>query len=1069
MQSLKIISAGAGSGKTYRLTNEMATLLSTGGDGSTPINAKGIYATTFTTKSAAELQERVRLKLLEEGMVAQAEELSQAMIGTVHSLGMRMMQRFAFEAGVSPDVRVMSEQEAEQIFANSLSSVYANDIVEEMEAIADRMGFYKTEFNKVNWKDFVKNITEIARSNDLSLEVLEKSKEYSLSTFWALLPQETEINAKEFHQRLVRLGKETISLVEDGKDTTIKTKDATDELRQILRQIDNHGQIKWYEWAKLCKLTPGAKSKELFEPINEAAALHIRLPQFKSDIEVMTNHLFNLAKAALASYAEYKRLRGFIDYTDMEVAMLRLMDDPEVREVLADELELLLVDEFQDTSPIQLQIFLKMTSLAKKSIWVGDPKQSIYGFRGAEPALMNALLEVCEKEALTHSWRSRESLVNTVNAIFVKAFPDYSKEMVALAVPEKKKGSSEHPGQSEALRYWHFEEEGKSKVNKGWLQKAVTFQLAKLLKSPYLFTPKDGISPVPLKGGDVAILCRSNKSCEEMAEALSMAGLEAATARAGLMETREAKLLTACIKYIASYEDNLSIAEILYLVGGHTLDGIVRHRLEFLKSKTDNKRGQWAKEEPFIQALELLKRKTSELSPYEVVSLVMEELDLRRIASSWSSPKRRIANLDLFRKLVKEYEEACMQLNKASTLSGFLVWLDLLSKKGKDEQAVAVDQNTIRVLTYHKSKGLEWPLVICMDLDNKLRSDVFGPNIVRTTEEVNLEAPLEGRLIRCWLNPYADQKGKMPLIEAIEQSDASKEAHIEALREEARLMYVGLTRARDYLVLPNADGLKTGWLNRVFHGDESKPTLMEDTNEALWLWEGEPQHIAFERFAWPLAFEQNLPQRASIVMPQAGDGYAIHVPLVIDTKREKSEVSPLKWKTGSMTNYGDEFDFGLMPEYEGMDLLCALLGVDFNKLSQEAQRDRLGRLMSRFESEAFFTKEMLWEYWEGFQKELKRQFSPSFIEFQKEVSGLIEGRKFELTLDYLLETQAGLIGILNHPSKELSAKLRLRAADWAKSLGLAAHFLQEQGGLATMPRIFVHFPGNRALIEIEQA
>ena len=89
--SLKIISAGAGSGKTYRLTSEMVALLQSG-----EVRASGIIATTFTRKAAAELQERVRVKLLEEGLSTQADELTNALIGTVHGLGVKLFEALCF-------------------------------------------------------------------------------------------------------------------------------------------------------------------------------------------------------------------------------------------------------------------------------------------------------------------------------------------------------------------------------------------------------------------------------------------------------------------------------------------------------------------------------------------------------------------------------------------------------------------------------------------------------------------------------------------------------------------------------------------------------------------------------------------------------------------------------------------------------------------------------------------------------------------------------------------------------------------------------------------------------------
>ena len=90
--NIEVLSAGAGSGKTYTLTQRMVTLLQNG------VRPAGIMATTFTKKAAAELQERVRVRLLEAGMNEAANELGEALIGTVHGIGTRLLQRFAFEA-----------------------------------------------------------------------------------------------------------------------------------------------------------------------------------------------------------------------------------------------------------------------------------------------------------------------------------------------------------------------------------------------------------------------------------------------------------------------------------------------------------------------------------------------------------------------------------------------------------------------------------------------------------------------------------------------------------------------------------------------------------------------------------------------------------------------------------------------------------------------------------------------------------------------------------------------------------------------------------------------------------
>ena len=103
----------------------------------------------------------------------------------------------------------------------------------------------------------------------------------------------------------------------------------------------------------------------------------------------------------------------------------------------------IMVDEFQDTSPIQLALFLKLNEFSQKgSVWVGDPKQAIYGFRGTDPELMEAVAvakEIEPPQTLEFSWRSKENLVNFSNEIFKKAFSKTPENEVVLGIPDERK------------------------------------------------------------------------------------------------------------------------------------------------------------------------------------------------------------------------------------------------------------------------------------------------------------------------------------------------------------------------------------------------------------------------------------------------------------------------------------------------------------------------------------------------------------------------------------------------------------------------------------------------------
>ncbi|MEM9889116.1 MAG: UvrD-helicase domain-containing protein, partial [Bacteroidota bacterium] len=433
--NLKIISAGAGSGKTYRLTQEMVRLLSEG------VRASGIIATTFTSKAAAELQERVRTKLLEEQMTEQADDLSNALIGTVHGLGVKLLKRFAYEAGVSPAVDIIADEDQQVLFNQSLAMVLRQERVERMEQLCDRLGMNKK--GAYDWRKQIKNITEIARANGFNSANLEESKIRSYESFEAFLGTVNAQTLASYLAEFKQLIEDTTELLKNNEDTTKKTKDAVTALLKMKRDLELKGRLYWWEIVKISKIGVGAKSKDDVFELVEFASKHEQLPEFRKDIRDYIYLVFELAAESLEEFDRYKKQRGLIDYTDMEVYIKDLLDHPEVKAVLSEELDLLMVDEFQDTSPIQLEIFLKLAHLAKYAVWVGDPKQSIYGFRGAEPELMQAIIEktggVRPEDIQEYSWRSREDIVFCTNALFTKAFTNLPNEQIALKPRRSKK------------------------------------------------------------------------------------------------------------------------------------------------------------------------------------------------------------------------------------------------------------------------------------------------------------------------------------------------------------------------------------------------------------------------------------------------------------------------------------------------------------------------------------------------------------------------------------------------------------------------------------------------------
>ncbi len=1086
---ITLISAGAGSGKTYRLTQELTRLLASGA-----VRPAGIIATTFTRKAAAELQERVRVKLLEEGMTEAANELGAAFIGTVHSVGTRLLQRFAFEAGVSPLVEIIADGDEQRIFNESLAQVLTEEKIEQFNALADRLGLTKKTGGgkqEFDWRKHIHAVTDVARANNFDRAVLEKSKAKSWQAFQKFLPEPSPNDAQTWNNQLLfHLENTAESLDNQDLDQTKKTKDVAIALRTFANQLRWQEKLDWHEWVKIGKQDVGAKSKDTAAPLLEFAQSHPAHAQFQADVRDYIFGIFDAAISALEEFAQYKKRRGLIDYTDMETVLSRLVRLPAVRETLRAELDLLLVDEFQDTSPIQLDIFLQISQLAKTSIWVGDPKQSIYGFRGADPALMQAIIEqtggVRPENILDKSWRSRADIVRAVNAIFCKAFPQFPPAQVALEperTPEK-----DAPNQPPALVHWHFKSELDERKVPGspWAENCLADQTRILLERRWPVVPKGEKTARPLRPGDVAVLCRSNDECLRVAEALHRAGLKASIARAGLLDTREAQLVLACLKFLLSPSDALAVAEIRLLAGGESLAEIVDDRLDFLRKKraaVENENvgrvsnpsdvhtpERWGNQDFHIQKLLELRPRTADLSASEILGLLLDELDLRRTTLRFDNAPQRLDNLDMLRRFALEYEDACTRLHSAATLGGFLLWLKNLENADKDAQGSGENPDAVNVLTYHKSKGLEYPATIVSSLTQKLRESIWGVNLVAETEAVDLDNILGNRWLRFWVNPYADQLRNTRIDDQLRESPEFAVATAQALAEEARLLYVGLTRARDYLIFPT-NRHPTEWLNRTFNNGQGEiPTLDENSQETPFYWKNEVVRIATEvsfkpkdfpdaalsaGAEPPVRFHANRRGKAKFLENEAIDAllesppnfqppsvgepieFAGALDLTTFEKLSNLDGDPaerLAKLHRALTNIllADNLK---LPAAERLRICQKQLEIN-ELVSQNLSPVRLAKLGG--ETPWQVRPEDLSRHSEAFFQFLKTEFSPKKLARAWPLRAKFEGRLLDVSLDFLLENESGFVLLQTCPPGDGRKSGKQQAAQLAPFFGWAA-------------------------------
>ena len=819
MNKIEFISAGAGSGKTYKLTETLAQALESGS-----ARPHAILATTFTVKAATELRERARSWLLDRGRIDLATAIGQARLGTVNSVCGQMLRRFCFELGLSPDQTVLSEGQSKRLLKSTLSEAMDPAGQAELVRLTNRFGI-----EQADWSKTVEAVVKAALDNDITPAALRTMGNQNADAMLSNWPAPSAgADATSFLSKaLSKAHQEVAAFIEAqtaaGAPVAKNLSKGLEDLQKFDR-LFHADRWSWPDWIGAAGLDAGAKVKNLLEPVKAAAQAHESHPAFHADVRRYLDLVFNLAADVLDAYAQTKKALGSVDFSDQEVLLLRaLRTSPSVREALASELDLVMVDEFQDTSPLQLALFVELAKLAKRSVWVGDPKQAIYGFRGTDASLITGVLDAIQDwggtigQALDTSRRSTESLVSLTNAVFSSAFePGLKPAQVQLKSLRK-----DIPTQP-ALLNWDFESNRNDTDYLG-----IGPAVRELLASGLQVEDKDTKALRPIQAGDIGILCRYNAQVNLAVTALTRWGIPSASPRSGLLGTAEALYVMACLRRMNDPNDTVASALILTLADSSPVDTWLADRLNYIAIEGGKPQDWKVKGEgahPLLARLEELRPALTSLTPQEALRLAAAESQVARLGGQWSTSaheaRNRLSNVEALVSLGKSFEDECVAAKRPATVSGLLRWFDELAEDGDDNRAASAD-NAVSVLTYHGAKGLEWPVVVLTSLDATARSSLWGVR-ARTVGGFDPQVPLANRFVHCWLKTWGKRSQPQAAINA-EASATGLAMQTEALDENKRLLYVGLTRARDMNVAVSfvrKSGPGRAWVNEIPGGTD---------------------------------------------------------------------------------------------------------------------------------------------------------------------------------------------------------------------------------------------------------
>ncbi len=783
MRNVTYINAGAGSGKTYRLTQILADLIKQG-----KVEPERVIMTTFTNRAADDMRRKAKEMLFENGLTEQATRLDQALIGTVHSIANTLINKYWFRLGLSPDMGVMAEEDTTFYISQSLANIATDDELKRLHGWADSFGHKVDNSARTDndfWQTDLKKIIDY--TTNYEIKSYERSLGESLTVLDIVEDPSVDIDIPMDELRAAIL--ENIDTHEHGRQS-VKGEKRLEALKDLLNTIDDRNFV-WFKRLKsVMDESPVTKRGPLVDALTSRLA---GLWRSRSVINMQRDYvrlLFTLAERWREQFVEFKRVRNMLDYNDMERYLRDLLADEGVAAEIAADYRYLLVDEFQDCSPIQVKIFDRMADIMEHSYWVGDYKQAIYGFRGSDIALTKAVVdrvtggeaEGCDAESLPKSWRSVPEVVNVCNNVFRRTFAGVLPPDNITLEAARKSDAATVP----ALRYWRIG--GK---NKGENAASLAMNIARLLR--------DGVPPE-----DVAVLARRNDDLDDLATELSHTyGIPVSRESIDYNTLESVQLVGALLDIVTDDRNTLAKSKVAFLTEE---DFDTRKLIEskLLHDADDNRQSsEFLDDVPLVRRVRALRAELRQQSVASLVSTLVIELNLESEVKKFHDAATGLATLKAFVAAAARYEEHCLQMSLPATLPGFVSHIANAGLPGIG------DTGGVQLWTYHGSKGLEKRYVILTSLNDAvgddakcLKREVFGVHYDYIAQPTSA-APFPEVYIRILPFIYGSGNTAVPseVSRELLNTELFNRVHRRTVMESNRLLYVGMTRPRDVMIL----------------------------------------------------------------------------------------------------------------------------------------------------------------------------------------------------------------------------------------------------------------------------
>lgn len=858
-----LVEAGAGSGKTAVMAGRIAYMLAEG------VSPRSIAAVTFTELAASELVIRVRefLSELSHGKIAREleiafpeglsqlqrenlnianETIDEITCTTIHGFCQRLIKPYPAEANIDPGASITDRSRADLAFSEIVDRWLRERLSGETDGVIAEMVMqnpagsvtliHKIAENLRKCRSLIapptvplarcaENFRGSAQAFEAFLKstaAVETDTSSIVGQFIGMandLPPSEKIDAPKYFVGLLSTGAHADLLTNSGSFKAYKKK------------------TKWVSAAKAQSL-PVAEAERLndaatacydaccesWEKLKEAAASRT-LAALIDDMDAIPQE-----------YSDYKRNAALLDFDDLIYAARDLLREHEdVRQALGQRFTRVLVDEFQDTDPLQTEIFWRLCGdpLPGASIedWpkynirpgalflVGDPKQAIYRFRGADVGAYvsaRSILHTQNPECLlsiSTNFRSAASILDYVNQRFEAVLSAENQPGFTALDPF-------HPDRGgvcvAALDVFVANEDGKASAEqkRDAEADAIADACMRLIGSREVIDKRTR-QPRPCLPGDIALLAPTGSDLWRYEEALERRGIPVATqAGKGLFRRQEIQDLIAITRVLADGRDKLALGallrgpivglteeELLNIVWSLPRDEENKSKIPSLDIRVEASHIQHPLARNVIEKIQGLYRRANTTTPHDLLSQAVDILRVRPILKERhrGQAERALANVDLYLSLANAYAvRGLSAFAEAMTLG----WSD-------EERAIEgrpdAQEESVALYTMHAAKGLEWPIVMPI---NTMTVVMAGDNAIVDRRTNVFFCPIFG-------------------AKPIGYEEALEAERSELTRERIRLWYVAATRARELLVLPrlDADSSSSAWIRLLDLALENLPSL----------------------------------------------------------------------------------------------------------------------------------------------------------------------------------------------------------------------------------------------------